>query len=254
MSNLFYKHALILLIFSVFLSCFPAKKISLPKKLNPEEVLKKACFYEENLKTFASRFSVEFKEKKDSFSTNIELLHKKPDKFAIYLKSRLGINFIKLVFRNDSLIYFRPDENQIYSGSYDSLLLRENWEWEIDLKTLLYFIVGKTGLADPKTRFLKSEGRYLVYILEEDEWIKKFWIDQNKALLKKSFWIKRKDQKSFLIRYERHDRFGDFNYPERIRIKSLSGLEVDVRFKKLKFNLDLEDKRFKIELPSSLES
>ncbi len=254
MKYLLSKYTLIFIILSIFLNCFPAKKITPPEKITPEDVLEKACTYEENLKTFASRFSIRLKKDKKSLSTYIELLYKKPDQFTIYFKSRIGVNLLKVVFRNDSLFYFVPDENRFYSDSYDNFLKTDTWEWEIDLKTLLQFIVGKTGLDGPETRFLKSEGRYFVYILDDGEWVKRFWIDKKGSNLKKSFWVKKDGGESFSIKYERYKRFGEFHHPREIRIRSSSAERVEIKFKKLKFNLDLEEKKFKIEVPSKHES
>lgn len=250
----YLKYLIFFFILSVILNCFPAKKITPPEKITPENALKKANASEKNLKTFAGRLNIKVRKNKKGFSTNIELLHKKPDKFAIYFKSSLGINLLKVVFRNDSLLYFRSDEGRFYSDSYDNFLKTKTWEWDIDLKTLLYFIVGKTGLADPKISFLSSEKRYFVYILEDDEWIKKFWIDKKKFFLKKSYWIKKEKDESFLIKYEKYKRFDGFNYPKEIKINSSSGERVKIKFRKIKVNLDLEEKRFKIDIPSNLEN
>jgi len=243
---LFSKYTLFLLTISIFLNCFPAKKITPPGKETPEDVLKKAYVYENSLFSFASRFSVKFEKDKKSFSGNIELLHKKPDKFTVYFKSRIGVNLLKVVFRNDSLFYFIPDEGRLYSDSYDNFLKTDAWEWDIDLKTLLHFIVGTKGLDDPNTRFLKSEGRCFIYILEDGEWVKRFWIGKKGSYLKRSFWVKKDEEKSLSIKYERYKSFGEFHHSREIRIKSSSGERVEIKFKKLKFNMDLEEEKFKI--------
>jgi outer membrane lipoprotein-sorting protein len=235
----------------MFLACFPSRKLAPPKEITPEFVLEKASGYERNLLTFAGRVNVQFKNKQ-KFSTDLEIFYKAPDTFALYFESYFGINIFAMVLRNDSVLYCIPRESKYYYDSYQNFLKSKEWSWEVNLVELLDFIIFKNGLPNENIVFSGSDKRDFVFRLENEDGQKDFWLEQKKFLLKKVEWKRKDNDETFFIDYQRYKTFGDVLYPKEIEVKSsLAKRILRLKFKEVKVNTVLPEKKFDLKIPEN---
>ena len=234
-----------------FFSCFPSRKLAPLKEITPGFVLEKASEYERNLLTFAGRVNVCFKNK-NKMTADLEIFYKAPNTFALYFESYFGINILAMVLRNDSVLYYIPKESEYYYDSYQNFVKSKEWSWEVNLIELLDFTVFKNDLANDSLVFLSSDKKNFAFRLKNEDGQKDFWLEQKKFLLKKVEWKSKENDETFFIDYQRYKKFGEVLYPKEIEVKSSLAKQIlRLKFKEVKVNTVLPEKKFDLKIPES---
>lgn len=234
----------------LFLSCFPARRLTPPPQVDPERVLRDLRLDEGNLHSAALSLEFKFSGKGRRFSTAAEVFYEQPDAFIIYFKSNSYLNVFKSVIKNDSVSFYVPERNEYYLDSYENFSQTKGWEWGIALMDFLNLIVGKNGLEKAPLRFVKSERNDLVFISQDDSWQRKFWVDHRKNQLTKSEWTGKNDGQILRIDYKKYKDYDDRKLPSLLQIKIPSEREtLKIWFKKRKTNLPISEQRFRLTIP-----
>ena len=155
---------IIIFLSSFLLSCFPARKLRPPEKIDPEETIQILRSQETNLNSTGIYLEFKFRGKGKRFSTEAEVFYEESEAFTIYFKSSSHLNVLKSVIRNDSVSFYLPERNEYYHDSYDNFSRTKGWEWGIGLEDFLNLIIGKNGFGKAPLRFIKRVLEQLKYL------------------------------------------------------------------------------------------
>ncbi len=233
-----------------FLNCFPARRLTPPEEVDPEEVLDHLRLNEKSLRSLALYLEFKFRGKGKRFSTEAEVFYEESGAFTIYFKSASHLNVLKSVIRNDSVSFYLPERNEYYHDSYDNFSRTKGWEWGIGLEDFLNLIIGKNGFGKAPLRFIKRVKNNLIYLSQDESWEKKFWVDHRKNQVTRSEWTNKNTRQVLKIDYKNYRDYDGWELPRFLEIKIPAEKEtLKVRFKKRKINLPLSEKIFRIIIP-----
>lgn len=102
-----------------------------------------------------------------------------------------------------------------------------------------------------------------MYKIEEEDWIREYWIDTRRCRLVRSLWTQREGEEWYRIEYkdfatyitteslsETEFRNTDLEIPSEIRIESDGNDFARLKFKERKFNSSIPASRFQINIPA----
>jgi hypothetical protein len=241
--------SLILTAFLIF-NCAPKPKV-LPEERTPQNVLKCAVRNQVKFETFACLVNLKLKGEKAKLSSTVEFFYKSPELFSFYPQSFWGGDIFKAKGEDDSLTLYFPNENEFYEGDFSEFEKSELWSLKIDLKTFLKLITGENSLSEKDVLYTGQDKNNFIYKLEDERWIKQYWIDFKKCYLTRSLWTDKKKGEVYQIENKNFVTFQDVQLPKIIEIKSSAQESARIKFIERKFNLPIPEKKFQIKIPSN---
>jgi len=239
-----------------FLGCYPAARLKIPpEELNPEKVLEKAIYNQNQIKTSASLINFNLKSSKGSFSGDLELFLKKPDSLSFRIKAFLGPNLMEGVVYGNTFLFYFPRLKRYYEGISLNCSEEEIYQTEINLFCLLKILTLETQLKKIGTIYRGTDKKNFIYEQRGKILKKSFWVDINEAYLRKSMWEEvdystPEEVRGFVIEYKDFRKISGIKIPQEIKIKSLDEKEkLRLKFLEMKINSPISEKKFQIKIP-----
>jgi hypothetical protein len=238
--------------FSLFIlfvaGCGPKPKL-LPQERTPDGVLSCALRNQIEFDTFATLLNLKLKGEEGKFSGTIEFFYRHPDSFSFYPRTLFGIGAFRAAGEGDSLTIYYPKQKEFYSGSFSELEETELWSWDIPLDLLVDMIITGRESVDPNVHLIQVSKDLFLYGVEDENWIREYWIESQRCRLTESRWVQKGNGESYQVEYKNFATRGKVDLPRIITIKSRSGDSVRIKFLERRFNPSLSQKRFELKIP-----
>jgi hypothetical protein len=238
--------------FSLFIlfvaGCGPKPKL-LPQERTPDGVLSCALRNQIEFDTFATLLNLKLKGEEGKFSGTIEFFFRHPDSFSFYPRTLFGIGAFRAAGEGDSLTIYYPKQKEFYSGSFSELEETELWSWDIPLDLLVDMIITGRESVDPNVHLIQVSKDLFLYGVEDENWIREYWIESQRCRLTESRWVQKGNGESYQVEYKNFATRGKVDLPRIITIKSRSGDSVRIKFLERRFNPSLSQKRFELKIP-----
>lgn len=252
--------SLFLLFYSIliFLSCYPAARLKpSPEELTPQKVLEGFISNQSQIKTSSSLINFNYKSTQGSFSGDLELFSINPDSLAFRVKAFLGPDYLSGVVYSDTLLLYFPRLKKYYKGITQNCSNDSVYENEINLFCLLKFLAVETMTKGNRAYHIGADQKNYIYVDSIQIWKRKFWLDKNEPLLRKSIWerlnsfeIEQENTQGFVIEYKDFGKFSGIKLPQTVEIKSLDGKEkLRLKFLEIQINSSISEKKFQLKIP-----
>lgn len=228
--------------------CAPKPKLP-PENRTPENVLRCAQKNQIEFETFACLMDLKLKGKEAKYSGTIEFFYKHPGTFSFYPRTFFGIGMFKARGEDGSLTIYFPKQNEFYHGSFPDFEKTGLWSWNISFNMLLEMILGRDGLIEENVRYAGKSKDLFLYKIEDENWIKEYWIDSRRCRLIKSRWGQKGGGESYQIEYKNFTTQNHSEIPKVINIESRAKDSARIKFKERKFNPPLPLKKFELKIP-----
>ena len=240
----------------IFLNCHPAPQLRIPEgELEPEKVLEKAIFNQNQIKSIASLVSFNLKSSKGSYSGDLELFFIRPDSLAFKIKAFLGPDYVTGVTIGDTFLFYFPRLKEYYKGIDLSCSEEEIFQTEINLFCLLKILTLETQLKKVGTIYKGMDKKNFIFEQRGNSWKKSFFIDKDKAYLRKCMWEEInpsniEEATGFMIEYKDLREINGIKIPQEVKINSLNEKEkLRLKFLETKINSTISEKKFQIKIP-----
>ena len=204
-------------------------------------------------KTLACLLKLKLKGEEAKFSGTIEFFYKRPDVFSFYPRTFFGMGGFKARGEGDSLTIYFPKQNEFYRGTLSDFESTALWGSEISLDMLLEMILAKGGASAEEFRYAGRENDALLYDVEEEDWIKRYWIDSRRCRFTQSRWTDKTEEVVYEVEYRDFKTQGGAETPRSVKIKSSSGDSAALKFLERKFDLEIPAGKFDLQIPSDAE-
>ncbi len=250
-SRILFLSALVLSSLSAFLffGCAPKPRL-LPEARTPENVLKCALDSQMEFETLACLVKLKLRGQEAKFSGTIEFFYKDPHTFAFQPRTLFGIGGFKAGGKNDSLTIYFPKQNEFYRGSFSDFDKGTWGGWNMPFPILLEAILGKSGLSDSRLRYAGREKETFLYELEDQVWLRTYWIDARSCRLIQSRWTQKQEGGVFQVEYGSFREDGRAEIPGVIIIRSGSTGSANLKFLERRLDLPIPDGKFDLQIPS----
>ncbi len=229
--------------------CAPKPRI-LPQDRTSENVLRCARQNTVEFTSLAGLLDLQLKGKAAKYSGTVEIYYQAPDTFAFYPRSFFGMNIFEAFGQDDSLTVYFPKENQYFTGKYSDLENTRLWSWHIPFRLLSDLILGKGGLSDSNLVYFCNTRDWFGYRSEDENWIKEYYIDAGKCRLTKSKLTRKKNGEYYLIDFKSYKKYGQGENPEVVRVVSSIGDVASIKFREMKFDFSVPERKLKLQIPS----
>jgi outer membrane lipoprotein-sorting protein len=236
------------LLLILFPGCAPKPRLA-PDERTPENVLKCAQENEIKFETLASLVKLKLEGEKAKFSGTIEFFYHEPGRFSLRPRTPFGIGGFRAAGEGDNLTIYFPGQNEFYQGSFSDLENTSLWSWNIPFGVLLEMILNRNGLSDDRLRYAGREENLLLYEFEDENWLRKYWIDSRGCRLTGSQWTRSENGDVLQIEYADFKKQGTGETPKVITVRFQTKDKATLKFLERKYDSPIPSRKFDLQIP-----